>query len=163
MTSNVGSEYITEMGAIGFNAKAEEGIKESLKTKVTEALKDTFRPEFLNRIDDIVIFNHLSKEDINQITELELEKVVKRMKENNNITITFQKSVKDMLAEKGFDRERGARPMKRLIQNKILNPLALEIISKDICRGERITVKMKGDDVVFEGVKSKSKNQKISA
>ncbi len=164
MTSNVGSEHITEMEAIGFDAKEEESAKENLKEKVTEALKKTFRPEFINRIDDIIIFNHLTEENINKIADLELEKVEKRMKENHDITVTFQKQVRDMLAKEGFDKSMGARPMKRLIQKKILNPLALEIISKDTEPGERITVKMKGDDVAFEvtGKRTNKKREQIS-
>ncbi len=160
MTSNVGSEHITEMNAIGFNADQEESTKESLKDKVTEALKKTFRPEFLNRIDDIVIFNHLTQENINHIVELELEKVKKRMTENNNISVTFQKSVKEMLSREGFDREMGARPMKRLIQKKILNSLAFEIISGNAEEGDRITVKAKDNEVFFENSKTKNKKTK---
>ena len=163
MTSNVGSEYITEMGAIGFSAKEEESIKDNLKTKVTEALKNTFRPEFINRVDDIVIFNHLTKENINSIVDLELEKVRKRVQKNNNITVTFHKSVKDMLAKDGFDQEMGARPMKRLIQKKILNYLAFKIIAGDIKEGERVTVKeKKGEILIEEKSRVKEKKEKIS-
>ncbi len=161
MTSNVGSEHIAEMGSIGFDtSKEEECAKENLKDKVTEALKKTFRPEFINRIDDIIIFNHLTGENINKIIELELKKVTQRVKENNEINATFQKSVKDFLAKEGFDKEMGARPMKRVIQKKILNPLALEIISGEIEKGERITVKEKDGNIVFEGTAKNKKNNK---
>ncbi len=159
MTSNVGSEHITEMGSLGFNNKEEDSVKECLKDKVTEALKRTFRPEFINRIDDIIIFNHLTREDINRIVDLELEKVVKRMKENNDTIIAFQKTIKEMLAKEGFDREMGARPMKRLIQKKILNPLALEIISGKAERGGRINVKEKNGEVFFENMLANKKNK----
>jgi ATP-dependent Clp protease ATP-binding subunit ClpB len=159
MTSNVGSEYITEMGALGFSAKEEDSVRESLKDKVTEAIKKTFRPEFLNRIDDIIIFNHLSQKDINNILDLELEKVVKRMKDNNNVFVAFQKSAKDILARDGFDREMGARPMKRLIQKKILNPLALEVIAGKIEKGARVTVKEKNNEIVFEDALKKVKDK----
>ncbi len=159
MTSNVGSEYITEIEAIGFEEKKEDNVRESLKEKVTEALKNTFRPEFINRIDDIIVFNHLTTEDINKIVDLELQKVVKRMKENNDITVTFQKSAKDLLAKEGFDREKGARPMKRIIQKKILNPLALEIISGEVEKGGRVTVKAKDGEIVFEGTNKKTKKK----
>ncbi len=161
MTSNVGSEHIAEMGSIGFDtSKEEESAKENLKDKVTEALKKTFRPEFINRIDDIIIFNHLTGENINKIIELELKKVAQRVKENNEINATFQKSVKDFLAKEGFDKEMGARPMKRVIQKKILNPLALEIISGEIEKGERVTVKEKDCKIVFEGASRNKKNKK---
>jgi len=159
MTSNVGSEYINEMGALGFSATEEDSARESLKDKVTEAIKGMFRPEFLNRIDDIIIFNHLSQKDINKILDLELEKVTKRMKNNNGVFVTFQKSAKDILTRDGFDREMGARPMKRLIQKKILNPLALEVISGKIERGARVTVKEKNNEMVFEDASKKVKDK----
>ncbi len=160
MTSNVGSDHITEMSTIGFSESGEEKSSEDLKEKVQEALKKTFRPEFLNRIDDNIIFNHLTKEDINKIVDLELEKVSRRAMDNNQIAVTFQKSVKNKLAEEGFDREMGARPMKRLIQRKILNPLALEIISGRVPQGERVTVKVKNNEVVFEGIGTSKKGKK---
>ncbi len=163
MTSNVGSEHIMEMGSIGFGTAEDDDVKESLKDRVTEALKSTFRPEFINRIDDIIIFNHLSRKDIDKIVDLELEKVKKRMKGNNNISVTFQKSVKDVLSQEGFDREMGARPMKRLIQKKILNPIALEIISGGTEIGEKVTVKEKNGEIFFEqvGEKRKKKKEKV--
>ncbi len=163
MTSNVGSEHITEMGGIGFSEKEEDSVRDSLKNKVTEALKKTFRPEFLNRIDDTIIFNHLTDKDMKAIIELELEKVRKRLRVNNNITITFQKSVKDLISKEGFDRDMGARPLKRFIQKKILNPLAFEIISGKVEQGERVTVKTKNGEVVFEGPKVKKEKQKVEA
>jgi ATP-dependent Clp protease ATP-binding subunit ClpB len=161
MTSNVGSEYITEMGAIGFNVTEEDNMRDCLKDKVTEALRRTFRPEFLNRIDDTIIFNHLSEKEIYKILDLELAKVVKRMKNNNNISVTFQKSVKDMLAREGFDKEMGARPMKRIIQKKILNPLALEVISGEIEKGEKVSVKEKNNEIFFERVLKGTKKKKV--
>jgi len=163
MTSNVGSEHITEMGEIGFCEREEDTARKSLKDKVNEALKRTFRPEFINRIDDIIIFNHLSSENMKEIIELELEKVRKRMRVNNNITITFQKSVKDLISKEGFDRDMGARPLKRFIQKRILNSLAFEIISGKIEEGERVTVKTKNGEVVFESHKVKNKKQKVGA
>ncbi len=161
MTSNVGSEHITEMGEMGFNEKEEEGIKSSLRERVMEALKKTFRPEFLNRVDDIIIFNHLTEENVQKIVDLELEKVKERMKNNNNIAVIFQKSAKDLFAKEGFDREMGARPLKRIIQKKVLNPLALKVISGDVEEGGRITVKAKEGEVVFEG-SSVNKKEKVA-
>jgi ATP-dependent Clp protease ATP-binding subunit ClpB len=157
MTSNVGSEYITEMGSLGFNVAEGDSVRECLKDKVTEAIRRTFRPEFLNRIDETIIFNHLKEEEISKILDLELEKVIKRMKNNNNISVAFQKSVKDILSKEGFDREMGARPMKRIIQKKILNPLALEVISGKIEKGARVVVKAKENEIVFEGNEKKKK------
>jgi ATP-dependent Clp protease ATP-binding subunit ClpB len=161
MTSNVGSEQIAEMGGLGFDLKeVEEEKKDSLKEKINESLKATFRPEFLNRIDENIIFNHLTTEDINKITKLELEKVRKRLKRSNDVDISFQKSVIDVLSKEGFDREMGARPMKRLIQKKILNPLALQIISGEVVHGERVTVKELSGAVLFETTNKKNKKEK---
>jgi len=164
MTSNVGSEHISEMEEIGFSEKEkEDNGKDALREKVNEALKRTFRPEFLNRIDEIIIFNHLTDENIKEIIEIELEKVKRRMETNNNITVTFHKSVKDLIASEGFDRNMGARPLKRFIQKKILNPLAFEIISGRVEEGERVTVKTKDGEISFDSVKSKKKKQKVGA
>ncbi len=161
MTSNVGSEHIIEMGEIGFNNKEEDGMKNSLRERVMSALKNTFRPEFLNRVDDIVIFNYLTQKNMREIVDLELEKVQKRMKNNNNITVTFHKSAKELFAKEGFDREMGARPLKRLIQKKVLNPLALKVISGEAEIGGRITVRAKEGEVLFEG-SSANKREKVA-
>ncbi len=159
MTSNVGSDHISEMGTIGFNDNKAEGRSSNLKEKVKEALKKTFRPEFLNRIDDTIVFNHLTQENINKIVDLELDKVRKRAMENNGIIVTFQKSVKNILSKEGFDKEMGARPLKRIIQKKVLNPLALEIISGRLGYGESISVEGKNGKIVFKGVKEKNKKK----
>ncbi len=160
MTSNVGSEQITEMNGLGFDS-GDSTIRESLKDKIMQSLKEIFRPEFLNRIDENIIFNHLTQEDINTIVGLELNKVKDRLKRSNNINVTFHKSAKEILAKEGFDREMGARPMKRLIQKKILNPLALEIISGNITPGERITVKEKNGKIMFTEITTNNKREKV--
>ncbi len=158
MTSNTGSELITEMTGLGFDTKDEkDSVRESLKDKVMEALKKTFRPEFLNRIDDIVIFNHLSEKDVREIVSLELEKVKKRADKSNGVIIEISEGVEDMLSKEGFDREMGARPLKRLIQKKILNPLAMGIISGNIEKGERVSLKMNKGEVVFQSFNRKRK------
>ena len=159
MTSNAGSEYITDMGSLGFDTKDEKEVeRDSLKDKVMEALKKTFRPEFLNRIDDIVIFNHLTREDVRKIVYLELERVRKRVEKKNGIVIDFKDSVEEMLAREGFDHDMGARPLRRIIQSKILNPLALRIISGELGGAERISVKVNKGEIDFQSLSSKSKN-----
>ncbi len=164
MTSNAGSEYITESENLGFDAKEEEDSqRDNLKDKVMEALKKTFRPEFLNRIDDIVIFNHLSREDVRKIVRLELERVKKRVEKKNGVVVEFKDSVEEMLATEGFDHDMGARPLKRIIQTKILNPLALSIISGEVNGAERISVKMVKGEVVFQSLKSKNKKVGVGA
>lgn len=149
MTSNVGSDYIDQMGDLGFLGGTQEKTQSSLKTKVLDALKQRFRPEFLNRVDDIIIFDYLSKQEIRKIVELELAKVSKRLK-NSNIEIGFKSKVKDILAEKGFDHNLGARPLKRLIQKLILDPLALKIVRGEIKQGDKVDVNSEKSQIVLQ-------------
>ncbi len=166
MTSNIGSEFIAKMGSLGFLGNTVEGEKDNLKDKVMEALKENFRPEFLNRIDEVVIFNHLSKEDIKQIVELELQKVVGRLKQKN-ITIKMTQSAKDLLAEQGFDPNFGARPLKRVIQKLVLDPLALKIVSGEIKEKDEIIIDVKDSQIIFRGpgdlLSKKEWPQKVSS
>ncbi len=151
MTSNVGSEHITEMSGLGFSAKDKEEEKRDLiKENVMDELKKQFRPEFLNRIDEIVIFNHLEMEQVKRIVGLELDKVAERIMKNNGVKLEFKRSVKHHLAEKGFDRDMGARPLKRVIQKDILNPLAIKLIAGRVSSGEKITVRIRDGEIDFE-------------
>ena len=166
MTSNVGSEYIAKMGTLGFlGGKEDSSQRESLKEKVQEALKENFRPEFLNRIDEIIIFNYLGKPEIKKIVELELSKVEQRLK-NKKLKIKVTDSAKEFLAEKGFDQSLGARPLKRVIQRLILDPLSLKIVSGEIKEGERVLVDLEDDKIKFltpkNLIKTKSHREKIT-
>lgn len=153
MTSNVGSDIIAKEAKLGF-ATGEEKIsqKEDLKEKVMEALKENFRPEFLNRIDEIIIFNYLGKEEIKNIVNLELKKVEERLKQKE-IGVEFTNSAKELLAERGFDPNLGARPLKRVIQRLVLDPLSLKIVSGEIKNGERVTVDLEKDKIIFRTAK----------
>jgi ATP-dependent Clp protease ATP-binding subunit ClpB len=151
MTSNLGSELISQMGPVGFTPKTDSREiekKEALKEKILERLKETFRPEFLNRIDEIVIFNYLGEKEIKKIVELELNKVEKRLREKH-IKLHFSEGVKELLAKKGFNQELGARPLKREIQKLILDPLALKIISQEIEEGDSVFIDREGEELVF--------------
>ncbi|PJE69616.1 MAG: type VI secretion system ATPase TssH [Candidatus Staskawiczbacteria bacterium CG10_big_fil_rev_8_21_14_0_10_38_10] len=153
MTSNIGSEFISQLSPVGFLSKEDTGKKESLKEKIMERLKEEFRPEFLNRIDEIIIFNYLRKPEIKKIVELELEKVEKRLK-TKDIGIKVSEKAKELLAEKGFDPNFGARPLKRLIQRLILDPLALKIVTNEIKEGERVLVDVSDSKIVFQSLKT---------
>lgn len=132
MTSNAGSEIIAKEASLGFILGDEKSAQqESLRDKVMKALKDSFRPEFLNRIDEIIVFNYLGKPEIKKIVDLELDKVVLRLK-TKNIEIDFTDRVKEFLVNKGFDPNLGARPLKRVIQQMILDPLALKIVAGEV-------------------------------
>jgi len=149
MTSNTGSEYIAQMGSLGFLREGEEIERKSLESKVGAALKEDFRPEFLNRIDEVVIFNYLGKQEIRRIVDLELNKVKSRLRPKN-IKIKFSEQSKELLADQGFDPNLGARPLKRVIQKKILDPLALKIVSGIIRDGEEITIDVDGQNIIIK-------------
>jgi ATP-dependent Clp protease ATP-binding subunit ClpB len=154
MTSNIGSEYIDKMQSIGFSKGSDVENYESLKDKVTGALKDHFRPEFLNRLDEIVVFEVLSKEVIKSIVEIQLEQIKKRL-EDKEIELVITSKVAEMLAKDGYNPQYGARPLKRLIQTKILNPVANMMISNKVLSGGTVMVDVKGTEFVFEATKSR--------
>ncbi|MCX6720751.1 MAG: AAA family ATPase [Candidatus Staskawiczbacteria bacterium] len=139
MTSNLGSDYINKMSSLGFNNKEELEQRESMKEKIMDTLKDSFRPEFLNRIDEVVIFNYLQKEQIKTIVDLELAKVEKRLA-TKEIKIGISDKAKELLVKEGFDANLGARPLKRVIQRLILDPLSIKIVTNEIAEGSRILI-----------------------
>jgi len=158
MTSNIGSEYIAKMGSLGFLGEKEDTEKQSLKEKVMESLKESFRPELLNRIDEIIIFNYLGRTEIKKIVELELRKVAERLK-NKKIRIRTSEKTKAVLAEQGFDPNLGARPLKRVIQREVLDPLSLKIVSGLVKEGDEVIIDSEGKKIVvrtpFELIKNK--------
>jgi len=148
MTSNIGSEHIAKMGSLGFLGETEETERKSLKDKVMEALKEEFRPEFLNRIDEIIIFNYLGRPEIKKIVDLELGKVAERLR-NKKIEIKVAEKTKELLAERGFDPNLGARPLKRVIQKLVLDPLSLKIVAGEVKEGEKVMVDLEEDKIKF--------------
>ncbi len=149
LTSNVGSEYFKEIQTLGFKITEEEEKHQQdvFKEKVFEALKETFRPEFLNRLDEIIIFNPLTKKEIEKIVEIQLEEVKKRLLEKN-IKINIDKKVRDYIIENGYSSEFGARPIKRLIQKVIVDNLADKIIKGVIKNGKKVNIILKKPDQV---------------
>jgi len=146
------------MDPLGFAAgNKEKNDRENLENKVKDALRNEFAPEFLNRIDEQIIFNHLSKEDIHEIVSLELSKVKDRLQRTKAIEIKFSEGIKNKLVEEGFDKDLGARPLKRKVQKLILDPLSLKIITGEVVEGAIIKVKMSGKEINFDvqGVKKK--------
>ena len=151
MTSNVGSELSSEVSNFGFfKAPEKEQKRESseYKEQLHEILRENFKPEFLNRIDEIVVFNPLTAKDMEQIVEIQLDLVKKRLA-NSGISVTFNKEVKKYLAEHGFDPRYGARPVKRLIQKLVLDQLADSIIKREITHGTKVKAYIRGDSLVF--------------
>ncbi len=139
MTSNVGSQWIQELGTHD---------RDEMKARVTEALRANFKPEFLNRIDETIIFHNLTPEQIVDIVEIQIKRLAERLAENK-IDLSLSESIKSLLAEKGYDANFGARPLKRAIQKYIENPLAMEILEGKIKEGTNIKADVEGDRIVF--------------
>lgn len=173
MTSNIGAQHIERMEKLGFSKNigdiALTGTKSidqenyaEAKNKVMASLKDYFRPEFLNRLDDVIIFDILAPEAIRTIVEIQVEQVVKRLLEKG-INLVFSANVFDYLSKDGYNPQYGARPLKRLIQTKILTPIANLIISQGVVKGGTINVSLKKDskgneEFVFD-VKKKQRGE----
>lgn len=157
MTSNIGSEMILDFGkrrnhTIGFQDDEEdsdESTAEQIRSRVMEMLRDHFRPEFLNRVDEIVMFQALSKEQLTEIVDLQLQALTKRLHEKK-ITVTYTDKAKKLVAEKGYDPSFGARPLKRAIQDLILDELALKIVEGKINEGDKITVDATKEKIVIK-------------
>ncbi|MCJ1966604.1 AAA family ATPase [Candidatus Nanosynbacter sp. TM7-087] len=143
MTSNVGSQMIMDYTGDDIS---------SLDNQILETLRGHFRPEFLNRIDDIVIFDRIHPESMHAIVDVQLEKVIRQVKDSRDITLDFNSSVRDMLARDGYDPSFGARPLKRLIQKRVLDPLALELIDGKIHDGDTVKVAAVDDRIAFTNI-----------
>ena len=142
LTSNVGAQHIDKMQKLGFAEAGEKESYENVKEKLTNSLKDYFRPEFLNRLDDIIVFDVLSRESIEQIVKIQVEMVRERLLAKE-IKLDVSPEVLSYLAREGYNPQYGARPLKRIIQNKILTPVASLIISKGLMKGGSVSVGMK--------------------
>ncbi|MDA0271394.1 MAG: AAA family ATPase [Chloroflexi bacterium] len=149
MTSNLGTGAKTE--SLGFRRATSDGDADRLHTEVEGALKRAFRPEFLNRLDDIVVFEPLTEPEIRRIAALEVDEVRERLTERAIDFVVTERAL-DVLAREGYDPEFGARPLRRLIERKVENPLAKRVLSGDCREGDRITVDFDGTDFTFERV-----------
>ncbi len=160
MTSNIGAQHIERMEKFGFAKESKNRERENYeeaKTKINIALKDYFRPEFLNRIDDIIIFDILGLEAIRKIVEIQADLVKKRLTDKS-IELVIAPAVYDYLSKEGYNPQYGARPLKRLIQNRILNPVANLLIGQEVAKGGQIVVDLKNNDFTFE-VRKKRKGE----
>lgn len=151
MTSNVGSEYVRRMESLGFNIpeKGEEREEKELKDKIRQALESRFRPEFLNRLDEVIIFNTLSQENIKDIVKIQTEAIFKKLSEKG-ISFEISDATLSFLAKEGYNPHYGARPLKRLIQTKILNKVAELIVGKKVKEGNVVFVDFVKDDIAIE-------------
>jgi ATP-dependent Clp protease ATP-binding subunit ClpB len=150
MTSNIGAEFIDRMSTFGFAADRGEGAQYSqARDKVMDRLKDYFRPEFLNRLDEIIVFDLLTPEDIAKIVDIQVADVIRRLAKKD-ITLTLSKEVCEFLAKEGYDPKFGARPLRRVIQNKILTPVANLMVGEGMLQSGLVKISMKKGELDFE-------------
>ncbi len=150
MTSNAGAQSIIEPKKLGFISEEDEGQDyERMKSGVMDEVKRIFKPEFINRIDEIIVFHALNKEHIRKIVTLLLKNLVRRCREQMSINLKVATSVKDYIAQEGYDAKFGARPLRRAIQTKIEDALANEILEKKISAGDEVQVKLVKNEIVF--------------
>jgi ATP-dependent Clp protease ATP-binding subunit ClpC len=151
MTSNVGSHYFKEMSRLGFGGEAENKIEEKeadFKVRVKSALKESFKPEFLNRIDEIVVFNSLKKDDIERIVDIQLTQIKERLAAKN-ISVVIDPSARRYIVEHGFDPDFGARPIARLIQKAILDKMADKMIRGQVKDGDKVKISFKDSEATI--------------
>ena len=160
MTSNVGASMITTTSKLGFSTSDDESKDkyEKLKETVSEEMKKAFRPEFLNRIDETIVFAHLKQEEIRQIVDLMLKDLFKRLAERD-LSVEVTDEVKDHLAKNGYSEAYGARPLRRLIQRKIEDMLAEEILSGKYSAGDTIVIKLVDDKIAFDKKSKRTKKE----
>jgi ATP-dependent Clp protease ATP-binding subunit ClpC len=158
LTSNIGSQFVEKMESIGFSNNSEKTDYGNMKEKVMEALKDNFRPEFLNRLDEVIVFDVLSPSAIKEIVGLRV-KVVRNRLFAKGINFEINEEALSYLAKEGYDPHYGARPLNRLIQNKILNPVASFMISNGVKKGDTIFVSVKGDGLSIETKKDSARGR----
>jgi ATP-dependent Clp protease ATP-binding subunit ClpC len=154
MTSNVGSDVIKRQSTLGFSPITDQGTYEKMRERTLEEAKKTFRPEFLNRLDDVIVFRPFTKPDLIHILDLEVEKVLARLR-HKSLHLALDEKAKEFLVEKGYDPELGARPMRRAVERFLEDPLAEEILKGSLHEVEPIQVTRDGDKLVF--------NQKAAA
>ena len=148
LTSNVGSETLKKNNVIGFGASKDEFSYEKMKEKTLDEAKKAFRPEFLNRLDDVIVFRQLTKPDLITILDLEVAKVMERLK-HKNIQLVLDEKAKDLLLEKGFDPQYGARPMRRSVEKHLEDPLAEELLRGNLTPGELVQVSVADGKLTF--------------
>src|SRR5579859_2239835 len=147
MTSNIGSHFIAETAIKG------EGMTEGVRREVMDALRAHFRPEFINRVDEIIVFHPLTREQMRHIVDIQLRGLVKRL-EDRKIRVELTDRAKDLIIEEGYDPTYGARPLKRAIQRRILDPLAIKVLEGQFREGDTVRIDVKAGDLTFSKVET---------
>ena len=149
LTSNVGADTIKKQSSMGFSPITDESSYEKMREKIMEEAKRQFRPEFLNRLDDIIVFRSLTKPDLIQILDLEMKKIGDRLK-GRKLNLLLDEKAKDLLVEKGYDPTYGARPMRRSVERFLEDPLAEEILRGNLHDGDPISVTVEDGKIIFK-------------
>jgi ATP-dependent Clp protease ATP-binding subunit ClpB len=147
MTSNIGSHFIAESAMKG------EPMTEGTKREVMDALRGHFRPEFINRVDEIIVFHALTRDEMRHIIDIQLRGLVKRL-EDRKIHVELTDKAKDVIIEEGYDPTYGARPLKRTIQRRVLDPLAVRVLQGDFREGDRIRIDVKAGALTFDKIET---------
>lgn len=147
MTSNVGTSFVKKAGALGFSGLASNANDD--EKRIEEALKRTFRPEFINRIDEIITFEHLSQEEVVEIVDLQMQDIGKRLEEHGGLNIELTQAAKEWLADQGYDKDFGARPLRRALQRYIESPLSVSLLRGEYRSGDSVLVDVSEDGLTF--------------
>jgi ATP-dependent Clp protease ATP-binding subunit ClpC len=156
MTSNVGSDLIRKEGNLGFSVSKDEAADaaakhEKMKEKVLSAMKNVFRPEFINRLDATIVFHALSKTHIREIVTNEMKQVIAQLK-TKGVSLELTDTALDWIGEKGYDPIFGARPLRRVIQNEIEDPLSEGLLEERFKEGDKVKVDIQNDEIVLDNV-----------
>ncbi len=162
MTSNLGTAMVKNQASLGFQSRGTDSDYETMKKQLKEELEKEFRPEFLGRVDDVIIFRPLGREDITQIIDIELTRVKQRLADKN-IALDLTKEAKEFIIDKGFNPDAGARPLRRALENLIEDPLSEEILRGNFKGKNQIRVKVKDGALVFEGLAKKEEKEEAAA
>ncbi len=153
MTSNIGADMIRRQTGLGFQLKTDEAAEEKLaydemRKKLTDSLRRVFRPEFINRVDSVIVFRSLNRDDIRKIVRLELDKVAERLRDHN-LVLQASEAALDKLAEEGYDPDMGARPLRRVIQNKVEDRLSDALLSGEFADGDTVMIDLVPDQEII--------------
>ena len=156
MTSNIGAELIKKEGAIGFSSRTDEDkarqiAHDRMKEKLLDEMKKTFRPEFINRLDSVAVFHHLTQEHIRQIVDL-LLRPIRAQLEEKGIRLEVTEAAKDLLSEKGYDQVYGARPLRRVMQSMVEDELSDAILREDFQSGDTVCLDRDGDEIKVQTI-----------
>ena len=163
MTSNVGTEFVSHGGTLGFLETAETEEDRQAHDKIYKALKTTFRPEFLNRIDEIIVFSPLSVDQMRDIVSLKMHEVSERLQEHG-LDVSLTEAARDWLAEQGFDPVFGARPLLRALQKHVESPLSITLLSGQFVEGDTVIVELDPEkkELVFKKAEMEKAEQEAS-